>query len=79
MTVKLELPSDVHVALLAEAQAIGLSLEAYAEQLLRERSHKASTPALRRSQLAGQRIRELRKGVTLGGISIKELTGEGRE
>ncbi len=36
-------------------------------------------PALTRSQLAGQRIRELRKGVTLGGLSIKELIEEGRE
>jgi Arc/MetJ-type ribon-helix-helix transcriptional regulator len=32
-----------------------------------------------RSQLAGQRIRELRKGATLGGIPIKELSEEGRE
>lgn len=34
---------------------------------------------LTRSQIAGQRIRELRKGVTLGGIPIKELIEEGRE
>jgi len=37
------------------------------------------TPALTRSQIAGQRIRELRKGVTLDGISIEELIEEGRE
>jgi Arc/MetJ-type ribon-helix-helix transcriptional regulator len=36
-------------------------------------------PALTRSQIAGQRIRELRKGLTLDGISIKELIEEGRE
>jgi hypothetical protein len=83
MTVKLELTPDVQAGLLAEAQASGLSLEAYAEQVLRERS-KASTPPLSnppltRSQIAGQRIRELRKGVTLGGIPIKELIEEGRE
>ncbi len=35
------------------------------------------SPALMRSQLAGKRIRELRKGVTLGGLSIKELIDEG--
>lgn len=35
--------------------------------------------ALTRSQTAGQRIRELRKGVTLGGTSIKQLIEEGRE
>ena len=36
---------------------------------IREPSRANST----RSQIAGQRIRELRKGVTLGGVSIKEL------
>jgi hypothetical protein len=79
MTVKLELTPDVQAGLLAQAQETGLSLEAYLEQLLRERSHDAARPALTRSQLAGQRIRELRKGVTLGGIPIKELIEEGRE
>jgi hypothetical protein len=78
MTVKLELTPDVQAGLLAEAQASGLSLEAYAEQVLSERSHKVSTPPLTRSQIAGQRIRELRKGVTLGGIPIKELVEDGR-
>lgn len=79
MTVKVELTPDIQAALLAQAQASGLSLEAYAEEVLRERSRAASRPALMRSQIAGQRIRELRKGVTLGGLSIKELIEEGRE
>jgi hypothetical protein len=79
MTVKLELTSDVQAGLLAQAQESGLSLEAYVEQVLRERSREAPRPPLTRSQIAGQRIRELRKGVTLGGIPIKELIGEGRE
>lgn len=41
-------------------------------------SHEKAAPVLTRSQLAGQRIRELRKGATLGGIPIKELIEEGR-
>ena len=57
----------------------GLSLEAYVEQVLSERSGEPSRPALTRSQLAGQNIRELRKSVTLRGISITELIDEGRE
>ena len=79
MTVKVELTSDVQAGLLAQAQASGLSLETYVEQVLREQSRAISGPPLTRSQIAGQRIRELRKGVTLGGISIRDLIEEGRE
>jgi hypothetical protein len=79
MTVKVELTPDVQAGLLAQAQQSGLSLEAYVEQVLRERSRESPCPALARSQIAGQRIRELRKGVMLGGIPIKELIEEGRE
>lgn len=79
MKMKVELPPDVQAGLLAQAQESGVSLEAYVEQVLRERSRKTSRPALTRSQIAGQRIRELRKGVTLGGMPIKELIEEGRE
>ena len=43
------------------------------------RKREAFPPALTRSQLAGQQIRELRKGAMLGGIPIKELIEEGRE
>lgn len=32
-----------------------------------------------RSRRAAQRIREMRKGVTLGGLAIKDLIGEGRQ
>lgn len=79
MTMKLELAPDVQAGLVALAHDSGLSLEAYVEQVLRERSREASQAALTRSQIAGQRIRELRKGVTLGGIPIKDLIEEGRE
>jgi hypothetical protein len=79
MTVKLELAPDVQAGLLAHAKASGLTLEAYAEQVLRAHTYSARRPDARRSQIAGDRIRELRKGVTLGGIPIKELIEEGRE
>ena len=36
-------------------------------------------PERTRSQLAGKYIRELRQGITLGGMSIKEIIEEGRE
>jgi hypothetical protein len=38
MTVKLELRPEVHASLLAQAQARGLSLEVYLEQVVRERA-----------------------------------------
>ena len=72
-------PKEVEAGLLAQAQASGLSLEAYVQQVLGERSRAVSRPAKMRSQVAGQRIRELRKRVTLGDIRIKELIEEGRE
>ena len=53
--------------------------EAYVEQVLRERVRETSRPALMRSQVAGERIRDLRRGVTLGGIPIKDLIEEDRE
>ena len=78
MTLKLELPKDVEAGLLAQARASGVSLEDYVGQILRERSD-ATIPGKTRSRIAAQRIRELRKGVTLGGLTVRELIDEGRE
>lgn len=44
MTVKLQLKPDVEAGLLAQARARGLSLEAYLEQVLQERS-RTMTPS----------------------------------
>jgi hypothetical protein len=38
----------------------------------------SSTFDRERSRAAAQRIREIRKGNTLGGLRIKDLIGEGR-
>lgn len=46
MTVKLELNPEVEAGLLAQAQARGLSLEAYVEQVLQERS-VATAPVIK--------------------------------
>jgi hypothetical protein len=79
MTVNLELTPDVQADLLVQARESGLSLEAYIEQVIQERVRPSVHPEITRSQLAGQRIRELREGITLGGIPIKDLIEEGRE
>ena len=43
------------------------------------RQREGLAPAPMRSRQAGQRIRELRKSIILGTLSIKELIEEGRE
>lgn len=43
MTVKLELPPEVQAGLLVQAQASGLSLQEYAEKVLRERVQETVT------------------------------------
>ena len=56
-------------------EVIGVGVDTLRDRL----EWKASAPELMRSQAAGERIRQLRKGVTLGGIAIKELLEEGRQ
>lgn len=43
MSVKLELPPEVRSGLLLQAQASGLSLEEYAQKVLRERAEETVT------------------------------------
>ncbi len=75
MTVTLNLPPDVERAFLAEAQASGLSLDEWVRDVLLNRSRRLeSSPSPRRS-----RLWELRKGLALGDVTIKELIAEGRE
>lgn len=46
MTLKLDLSSEIEAGLAALARAQGLSLEAYAEKVLRERSAAARPPSM---------------------------------
>ena len=75
MTVTLNLPPEVERASLAEAQAKGISLDEWLREILIARvasGNRSFSP--RRS-----RLWELRKDLTLGDVSIKELIAEGRE
>ena len=67
--------------LIQEAIQSGMfdSVDAVLDRALESLRKGQSESSLTRSQLAGQRIRALRKGVTLGGIPIKDLIDEGRE
>jgi len=75
MTVTVNLPPDIERAFLAEAQAKGISLNDRVGGVLMARAASApSSFAPRRS-----RLWELRRDLTLGDVSIRELIAEGRE
>ena len=83
MTITVDIRPEVQAELSRQAAAQGRALEAYAASLLEDAAHVATdvhAPAFdkERARAAGERIRELRKGVTLGGLTIRELIDEGR-
>lgn len=75
MTVTLNLPPDVERAFLAEAQAKGVSLDEWVREVLIARA----VPGQGSFSPRRSRLWELRKDLTLGDVSIKELITEGRE
>jgi hypothetical protein len=85
MTVHLDWPPDVVDRLTEEARHAGLSLGAYVLRtvLQQEGSNSGSatdeTEKRRKREEAAARIRELRKGITLGAdLTIRDLIHEGR-
>ena len=85
MTVQLDWPPDVVKRLTEEARQRGLSLDAYILQAVLEPESLNGAPATdaaekrRKREEAAARIRELRKGVTLGpDLTIRDLIHEGR-
>jgi hypothetical protein len=83
VTITLDIRPEVQAELARQAAVHGRALEAHAASLLEEAVHlpaATSQPAFdkERARAAGARIRELRKGVTLGGLTIRELIDEGR-
>jgi hypothetical protein len=65
--------------LASEARARGISIEAYIEELLSRRDSATDEDRIRSASAAVDRIRELRKGNTLAGLSIKDLIHEGHK
>lgn len=83
MTITVDIRPDVQVELARQAAAHGRALEAHAASLLEAAIHfpaATNQPPFdkERAKAAGARIRELRKEVTLGGLTIRELIDEGR-
>jgi plasmid stability protein len=83
MTIAVDISPEVQAELARQAAAHGRAIEAYAASLLEEAVHLpagTNQPAFdkARAQAAGARIRKLRQGVTLEGLTIRELIDEGR-
>jgi hypothetical protein len=84
MTITIDIRPEVQAELARQAAAKGRALEAHAASLLEDAARVPAdirAPAAldkERARAAGERIRELRKGVTLGGLTIRELIDEGR-
>jgi len=84
VTITVDIRPEVQAELARQAAAHGRAIEAYAASSLEEAVHIPAdilhAPAFdkERARAAGERIRELRKGVTLGGLTIRELIDEGR-
>jgi hypothetical protein len=78
MTITVDIKPEVQAELARQAAARGSVIEAYVASLLQEAVHLPAAFDLERAQAAAERIRELRKGVTPGGLTIRELIDEGR-
>jgi hypothetical protein len=83
MTIVVDIRPEIQAEIARQAALQGRAIEAHAASLLEEAVKlppAASQPVfdLKLAQQAGARIRELRQGVTLGGLTIRELIDEGR-
>jgi post-segregation antitoxin (ccd killing protein) len=76
MQVTVNIPDE----LAAQAREKGLSVEVYVEQVLASRIKAQPDAAqLSKAREAIDRMAELRKGVRLDGLKIKDLIDEGRK
>lgn len=81
MTITVSVPDQ----LAQQAAARGLSVEAFVERLLEQEAQREEPKGTRLGpgpltpEEAGRHIRESRKGVTLGGLKIKDLIHEGHK
>jgi hypothetical protein len=83
MTITVDVTPELKAELARQAAARGVGIDAYAASLLQEAVQlptEAPRPAFdaETARKAAARIRELREGVTLGGLTIRQLIDEGR-
>jgi post-segregation antitoxin (ccd killing protein) len=76
----MEVTVNVPDQLAAEARARGVAVKVYVEEVLARQAQQPETEAHRKSVgEAIDRILELRKGNTLGGLKVRDLIHEGRK
>lgn len=79
MTIALDVAPEVKAELARQASARGMEMNAYAATVLADAIHAhESMFDEQRARAAASRIRELRDGVSLGGLTIRQLIDEGR-
>jgi len=78
--IQIELQPEVEDRLAAQAQARGIALQDYLrEVLLTQAESSPKTPRSKSVSEAVDRIRALREGSFLDGMSIRDLIDEGRK
>jgi len=75
--IQIQLQPEIEAQLTAEAQARGMALDAYVAEKLGD-VRLADRAGQRSVADAIDRIRELRRGNRLGGVSIRDLIHEGQ-
>ena len=82
MTIVIEIRPEVEAEIARQAALQGRATEAHAASLLEAAVQlpldEKPAPELARAQTAAARIRELREGLSLGGLTVRELIDEGR-
>ena len=76
--VHLDLQPELEARLASQAQARGLALDRYLEDLLTEQARESKPERGTSAAEAVAQIRQLRQGLRLGGLAIKDLINEGR-
>ena len=82
MTITLEIGQELEAALARQAAAHGMGIDEYAASLLKEAAHHElkSSPPTQEVIKAIDRLKNFGKsyGISLGGLTIRELRHEGR-
>jgi hypothetical protein len=76
--IQIQLQPEIEAQLAAEARARGMAIEEYIVEKLAP-SASVERPGRRSISEAVDRIREMRKGESLGGLGVRALIDEGRK